>query len=950
MDPHNFDPSNVAASSEVQHALMDDQQADRAEQEAFEQQMAAARLADWAMPDWGSRGSLRPNVSSDGQQSRDELMDALARSNLLSSEEVVINDEHGTAELRPVKKPRIRNNPQGVPLERQLGEIANSSGGGGAMPSALALQSAHSTGIVITEKRDKRPLYSEDGPVILSLEAALIKGGMTATPARQYASSLLNFSRWLFANNRASIVARLDSEALSDDGDVREFTAEGKNNKLLKALNHLRKFRSTGVTTPVIHPGRETPPLYAEDVPVISSLEESLIEAGMAATTVKPYVGSLRSFSRWLFAKDKPSIAARLKSKSLSDDGDVIEFTGTGSRVNFFRALNHLRTFWSTGAPIGRDTPPLYAEDVPVISSLEEALIEAGMAATTVKPYVGSLRSFSRWLFAKDKPSIVARLKSESLSDAGDVFEFTGTASRVNFFLALNHLRTFWSTGAPIGRGTPPLYAEDVPVISSLEEALIEAGMAATTVEQYVGPLRSFSRWLFAKDKPSIAARLKSESLSDAGDVFEFTGTASRVNFFRALNHLRTFWSTGAPIGRGNTKSNPPPQKVARVNSEKAVRMEPKGVGNAAAQHSAWQEAGRRPEQIPRPRDDQPAPSVFVQEHVAFDPEQMSPGKLRRVLEHLDDQSMPSPADPEGLLRLEQELRQDIQAGQNNQPAPSFAVGPDFDSGQLAFEPEELRQLLDDEPAPSGVASNSGPTDQWAHERGPLPNLSMYLPLDFQHSPKWASEEHVAFDPEQMSPAELRRVLEHLDDQSMPSPADPEGLLRLEQELRQDIQAGQNNQPAPSFAVGPDFDTEQLAFEPEELRQLLDDEPAPSGVASNSGPADQWAHERGPLPNLSMYLPLDFQHSPKWASEEHVAFDPKQMSPAELRRVLEHPDDQSMPSPADPEGLLRLEQELRQDIQAGQNNQPAPSFAVGPDSITEQLTFEAGGPAPSKGS
>ncbi|WP_202633135.1 hypothetical protein [Bradyrhizobium sp. LCT2] len=488
-------------------------------------------------------------------------MDALARSNLLSSEEVVINDEHGTAELRPVKKPRIRNNPQGVPLERQLGEIANSSGGGGAMPSALALQSAHSTGIVITEKRDKRPLYSEDGPVILSLEAALIKGGMTATPARQYASSLLNFSRWLFANNRASIVARLDSEALSDDGDVREFTAEGKNNKLLKALNHLRKFRSTGATTPVIHPGRETPPLYAEDVPVISSLEESLIEAGMAATTVKPYVGSLRSFSRWLFAKDKPSIVARLKSESLSDDGDVIEFTGTGSRVNFFRALNHLRTFWSTGAPIGRDTPPLYAEDVPVISSLEEALIEAGMAATTVKPYVGSLRSFSRWLFAKDKPSIVARLKSESLSDAGDVFEFTGTASRVNFFLALNHLRTFWSTGAPIGRGTPPLYAEDVPVISSLEEALIEAGMAATTVEQYVGPLRSFSRWLFAKDKPSIAARLKSESLSDAGDVFEFTGTASRVNFFRALNHLRTFWSTGAPIGRGNTKSNPPPRR-----------------------------------------------------------------------------------------------------------------------------------------------------------------------------------------------------------------------------------------------------------------------------------------------------------------------------------------------------------------------------------------------------
>ncbi len=70
MDPHNFDPSNVAASSEVQHALTEDQQADTAGQEAFEQQFEAARLADTAMPDRGPRRSPPANVASDSQQPR----------------------------------------------------------------------------------------------------------------------------------------------------------------------------------------------------------------------------------------------------------------------------------------------------------------------------------------------------------------------------------------------------------------------------------------------------------------------------------------------------------------------------------------------------------------------------------------------------------------------------------------------------------------------------------------------------------------------------------------------------------------------------------------------------------------------------------------------------------------------------------------------------------------
>ncbi|WP_224741674.1 Ulp1 family isopeptidase [Bradyrhizobium sp. 2S1] len=73
--------------------------------------------------------TIRPlNWGYDRQQFLDEPMAALARSNLLPSEEVLINDEHDTAELRPAKRPRPLDNLHGLASERQLSEIANSGG------------------------------------------------------------------------------------------------------------------------------------------------------------------------------------------------------------------------------------------------------------------------------------------------------------------------------------------------------------------------------------------------------------------------------------------------------------------------------------------------------------------------------------------------------------------------------------------------------------------------------------------------------------------------------------------------------------------------------------------------------------------------------------------------------------------------------------------------------
>lgn len=46
MDSHNFDISNAAPPPSVQHAVRGDQQPNQAEQDAFEQQLEAARVAD----------------------------------------------------------------------------------------------------------------------------------------------------------------------------------------------------------------------------------------------------------------------------------------------------------------------------------------------------------------------------------------------------------------------------------------------------------------------------------------------------------------------------------------------------------------------------------------------------------------------------------------------------------------------------------------------------------------------------------------------------------------------------------------------------------------------------------------------------------------------------------------------------------------------------------------
>ncbi|WP_244608938.1 hypothetical protein [Bradyrhizobium sp. SUTN9-2] len=669
VDPHNFDAFNVAAGQRVQ--VSQEHQPDRSGQEDFEQQLNETREADKAIADSGPRRSSSTNVSSDTQQPPAEPMSGLARSNPLPSE-VIINDEHNTAELRAAKRPRALNNPQGVVIEQQL--TAN-SGGGGAMPAASAVQPAH-TGIVVRgHQLDKRPVYSDDAPEILRLEEALIKGGMVASGAKQHAGALLSFSRWLFAKGRPSIVARLDSMSLSNSGDVYEFVGKGNPRNLLVALDRLRTFRSTG------------------------------------EVNVRPRSGRAK------LNPPAPNVAP------IRPEGAVLMEPGLDNALAQHRACSAPQPAQTPGIVRGHDMRPLCSEDAPVVLGLEETLIKAGTRRLDIA---------------------AAQLSASSA------------------------LRPAQSRGVVTGADMRPLYFDDARDISGLQEAFIKAGMAINYAYQYTSRLRSFSRWLFAKSKPSLVARLDNESLS--GDVSEFLGKGDPDGLLRAIDKLRTFRSTGMP--KGNSR----PPNVAPIQ----------------------------------------------QGHVAINPEQLHQWELRQVLDHLDHQPIPSSVSvpSEELQRLEKDLQDEL----DRHPAASFSADPEGFSFDLEqFSPEELQRLLDDQSIPSPISVPS--EERQRLEKDLQHELDRHPAEPFPSDP-----EEFSFDLEHFSPEQLRRLL---DDQSIPSPISvPSAEL---QRQGKDLQDELHQHPALSFSADPEefsFDLEQ--FSPGELRRLLDDQSILSPLSAPS--------------------------------------------------------------------------------------------------------------------
>ncbi|MQW96180.1 hypothetical protein GHK49_14775, partial [Sinorhizobium fredii] len=467
-------------------------------------------------------------------------------------------------------------------------------------------------------------------------------------------------------------------------------------------------------------------PLYSQDAPLILGLEKALIQGGAAERTARGYVRTLRSFGQWLFANNKDPIAARLEDEDPLT-ADAREFIGKDNPLRLLAAIVHLRTSQSTGGVVriaGRTEYHPYPQDAALIEEYKnEAATDPGKKDASRKDAT-ALRSFSDYLRDNNRPGIAAGLGTSFDGDVESYRKVAGADSRIG--AALARLRKSQagaeamessapqpaqSPGIAIGRDNRPLYSEDAPLISGLEGALIKGGFSKSAAEQHGGSLRSFSRWLFAKEKPSIRARLDNQSLTDGGEVLEFTGQGNPKRLVQAIDYLRTLRSTGeVPISR-RAKLNPHPQNVALINPEDTVLMEPRRVDAAAAQHSASQKTGSRPEELPaegRDQDlllglmDEPGPSSSLEPAARHD-QAPDPGEPDR---------QQSPDEPMAAL-----------ARSNRLPSKEVLINDEHDTAELR--PAKRQRTLNN---PQGVAgerqlgeiANSGgqPTPAPTHQQG----------------------------------------------------------------------------------------------------------------------------------------------------------------------------------------------------------------------------------------
>jgi len=425
-----------------------------------------------------------------------------------------------------------------------------------------------------------------------------------------------------------------------------------------------------------------------------------------------------------------------------------------------------------------------------------------------------------------------------------------------------------------------PLYPEDARDVFRLEEALIEGGMAAATAKQHANSLIGFSRWLFAKSKPSIVARLDGKSLTDGGDVREFSAADKSNRVVRALEHLRTFRSMGVvmPIirpWRTRAKLTPAPQNEAFTNRVGAVQAEPRRIDGAAAQHGASHEAQQEEHQAGQ--DSRPVLPALREGQAADDPEQLPEEQLRRVLGRRDDQSIvsPGPVSSEELRQPEKELRDELHREGEAAPSSSFSLDPaEFSIDPEQFSPGEFRRLLEDEDAQELA---KGGDDQ--------PATSAF------------TREQITFDSQQLPQIEFRRALDHLDDQWSRSP-----ISDYPKELQY-----QEGLPGPSYSVDP----EELSIDPEQF------------AAGEFRMAQELVAGRDDRSATSAFI------------QEQVTLNSEQLPQTDLRRVLVHLGDQPSPSPiaVPAEELQQLEKELH-DTLYGLDDPLVPQLSIDPEGYT----------------
>ncbi|MBB4383563.1 hypothetical protein [Bradyrhizobium sp. SBR1B] len=832
MDRQNFDPSNVQVGSLAQHAVSEEPQTVPAGQVDFERHLVEASQA--APVASGHRATNHPHLpTKDG-----------------NFVDTAITRAHDAPKSRAAMRQRTLDLEE-VVIYRQSGANAFSAERGGA-PQVAA------TGVIVRGHSNERPLYLEDAAV-LKLEDALIARGMKERGAHEHVSRLINYSRWLFENNLPSIVARLDSTSLIDDGATHKYTG-GRNANLLKSLDHFRTFRATAEL--VVHAGRpnaerdsssQSATLNPESSaqmeprriggtagsggpghPHLSTKDRNFIDSAMAQYAIQenPTPGTIRVYTQAL-----RQLANDLRARGQTTDLADHEFL-----------LNHATTYFSNNERIKAALsvlrrhatyPNLSTEDRRLIDSvMTEYAAQKKRKPKTVKRYTLALRELGN--------DFRARGQTTSLADHESLREHAIAHFPNNEHMpaAVRVLRTHFET-------YPHLSTEDRHHIdSAFAQYTAQKARKPRTVRRYTQTLRRLVN--------DLRARGRTINLADHESLLKHATTyfPKDRQIKAGLSILRAYHDPNHSVSRGRPRAPSSPKD---------------------ASNDVQQSLGERPDARARsnllPRE----AGLINHEHDIGD--SRAAKRQRTLIEppprnvaFIKSAIMPSAVSdpPEEAQRLQNQLHDVPHGPRDNHPA----LSPSIDLEALTspqFSPGEPRQMPDAETA----EELQDPRDH----RSPPPNFT---------------QTQAAIDPDPLHEEQLRRVLDHWDDEAMPSAASvsSEELQRLQDQLHDELLGLGDNHPA----LSPSIDLEALTlpqFSPGEPRQMLDAETA----EELQDPRDH----RSPPPNFT---------------QTQAAIDPDPLHEEQLRRVLDHWDDEAMPSAASvsPEELQRLQDQLHDEL------------------------------------
>ncbi|WP_229195502.1 hypothetical protein [Bradyrhizobium acaciae] len=345
MDPYKSDPSNVAAWSQVQHAVLEEHQGGHAAQEGFEQHLAEARSPDPGPVSRGGR-NYHPDLSAEHRDIIDKAIaqyadqkkpspktvkrytQALRRlgNHLGAHRQTIVLGDHESL-VRYVKTyfPKDEDVKKGLNI----------------------LRSYHDPSYVASGGRPRTIPSAEDAPLSERLNAS----GMTSGSAARHDRSLRRFSNALksagYSISGLDHAARIEFAQKLFPKDEHLLFALGKVGDAghVSGVGASRKPRGHAVPSPTLH-------LYPDDARIIDSLEKAELsllksEDTSRRTVVQNLAGNQRRFGAWLQRNGRGSIVSRLtgtseQQESLNDDHRDFKKASRNDDMGFDRLRSYL--------------------------------------------------------------------------------------------------------------------------------------------------------------------------------------------------------------------------------------------------------------------------------------------------------------------------------------------------------------------------------------------------------------------------------------------------------------------------------------------------------------------------------------------------------------------------------------------------------------------------------